>query len=508
MSASDRISSSRCERQARLRLSDEVRLRVRYQDSTRFGSTLSGRIDELVRTGLSPALAIRKQAGLPGVVQASTPLLAQAFDSAGPLGQLYRKPGQLREDCLHPPVGQVRPAGLVLDRADGRQDSIAVDRSLLPDLASWLGDWQLDAVQPRNLVAAHLWSDLAGLGAFDERELELPLPARALFVGHASVRLGSAGDSVLVDPLLMPRSSAFGAYQPLSAGQLCPAGVFITHSHPDHFDVGSLLRLGAEIPIHVPFVPRESILAVDMEARLAELGFKNVHPMHWGEQRTLGGTRVSALPFHGEQPTTAERLHPELRNAGNLYLVQTDGRRYVCLADAGQDAEGDVRRVAGDVARSVGSTDVVFGGYRSWALYPISYVFTSVARYVLFVPPRLWNVRQQIMNDCDDLFDTAEAFQAHVVVPYADGGAPWYWQLGLGPDLSSGTTPRSTFDPPPESVLAGARARSSCNGELIPSPVAVSLLRPGDALVLDTENGCRVTSHPGHRWPFDGPVPH
>ena len=57
--------------------------------------------------------------------------------------------------------------------------------------------------------------------------------------------------------------------------------VIVTHSHPDHFDLATLLRLGRATPIVVPEVPRESLLAMDMAARLRQLGFAAVRTRNW-----------------------------------------------------------------------------------------------------------------------------------------------------------------------------------------------------------------------------------
>jgi hypothetical protein len=149
------------------------------------------------------------------------------------------------------------------------------------------------------------------------------------------------------------------------------------------------------------------------------------------------------------------------------------------------------------VARAQGmAVDVLFGGYRSWSLYPRQYPSTSVARYLLFVPPALREARQRIMNDANDLIDTAERFGARVVVPYADGGAPWYSDIGLGPGAHA--TSHDHFDPVPEVVAQAARRRSNVEQQPVPSPVAVQILRPGQH--LSSADG-RPSDLPGHAWP-------
>jgi hypothetical protein len=148
----------------------------------------------------------------------------------------------------------------------------------------------------------------------------------------------------------------------------------------------------------------------------------------------------------------------------------------------------------------------VFGGYRGFALYPAHYVFSSIARFLPFVPPSAWGVRQKIMGDAADLIDVAEIWGARRVIPYADGGAPWHWTNGLGPRLDeppSSPGERET-DPRPEHVEEVARHRSSSRrGGVIRSPVAVSLLRPGDSLAFGARGTPRLLRASPHAWPYD-----
>jgi L-ascorbate metabolism protein UlaG (beta-lactamase superfamily) len=283
--------------------------------------------------------------------------------------------------------------------------------------------------------------------------------------------------------------------------QLQPDALLITHSHGDHYDLSTLLRFGAQVRIIVPFVERESLLAIDMVYRLRELGFERVTALAWNQETTVGDFRIVALPFYGEQPTTDEVYHPEVRNTGNVYLVEGEGRRYVFTADAGRDGAGDVRQVARAAASRYGAADVVFGGFRSWSLYPAQYLNVEFARYLLFVPPWAYGVRQAIMNDADALLDTAERWQARQVVPYANGGAPWYHACGLGPAPERIDQTDEHFDPCPEMVVRAARRRTSVDGQAIESGVPVVLLRPGESLELSGP-AAEVVSHAGHVWPY------
>jgi L-ascorbate metabolism protein UlaG (beta-lactamase superfamily) len=488
----------------RRRLADHVRLSIRHQDVSAFGTAVSLRIDDSVRRALRLAAEVVRRSGMASAVRMSRAILEQTFAPGGPGAVFYERPGRLRPECLYPPAGDTRPSTLVIETAAGGQASFALEGRTAGELAAWLGDWTLGAAAPTRGPAARLWRTLQDAGALCREPTAPAPPGDVVLVGHATVLVRGQGGSVLFDPLLLPTSAQYpSGYQPLSPAQLRPDAVCITHSHPDHFDLASLLRLGRDTPIYVPPVGRESILSVDMESRLAELGFRQVRPLGWGQTFEQGGVRVRALPFFGEQPTSSGVLAPEARNAGNVYLVEAQGKRFALTADAGRDRAGDVRAVAGEARRRFGPVDVLFGGYRAWAIYPIAYLWSSVARYLLFVPPEQWSVRQELMNDPDACLDTAEAWDAGLVVPYADGGAPWHWRLRLGPDLTQPGALDPHFDPPPEALVEAAARRSSWNGERLASPVPVQVLRPGEGLRA-TESAWSVCRSGATVWPYAG----
>lgn len=488
-------------------LTPRARLFVDYADETSLGSLVSDAFDRKLRERCAPVFALARES--------SRIELARRMHTIWPgletaLADYFEGQGRLREHVLHPDPARVRPRALVIHHAD-RPHAIAID--LRPehaaDLARWLGEWQHEASPPRCPRAHDLWRALDEADAFTDR-----VPADAdpqplgdlTFVGHASVAIGRR-DRTLFDPFLMPPASAYPhGYQPLTAGQLAPSAVFITHSHPDHYDLGTLLRFGHDVPIFVPEVARESILSIDMHARLEQLGFTRVRTLRWGDEVVVGEGRVTALPFFGEQPTSDEVLHPEVRNEGNLYLVENERQRILLTADGGDDRAGSLRRVASELRRDRGPIDVCVGGYRDWSLYPFQYLFTSVSRYLLFVPPHLRGVRHRIMYAPHDLVDVAERCGARWVIPYADGGAPWYWERGLGPKLDAPSIDEQCFDLPPESVRDAAARRSWSPDGSIPSQVSTLVLRPGESITLSTtdDDAGRVQRSAGPRqvWPY------
>lgn len=484
-----------------LTLSSSVGLHLEYDDQTLFGSIISGQLEARLKRGFQPLIELLAQDPRMAIEQG--PSLLAELGLTGSTGFLST-PGTLRDELVRPAPQDTRPAALRIDRPGLRPARIALPGSLVPDLAAWLGEWQRGAAAPTSHPAKDLWSALFDLGCLDRPTSRSPLRGVATFVGHATVLLSGPRTSLLVDPFLLPSDASFPpGYGPLTFDRLDPDAVLVTHSHLDHFHLDSLLRLGRDTPVFVPDVAHESALAVDMAYRLHELGFTDVRPLRWREEATVGDFRVTALPFYGEQPTTDEVLNPDVRNLGNTYLVEGAGRRYAFIADAGRDRLGDVRALATEMFERSGPIDILFGGYRTWSLYPLQYVSSSVPQYLLFAPPSSWRARQQIMNDQHALLDTAERWQARHVVPYANGGAPWYWQLGLGPRVDGSEQAQGdSFDPRPESVVAAAAARSSSGPRSVPSPVATHVVRPGESLDFDAAGNLVVLPNDGHVWPY------
>jgi thiopeptide-type bacteriocin biosynthesis protein len=496
------MSLSPASPQNELRLADDIELEVEYSDDTRFGSLTSGRLLSAVRERCRPITEHWHRHQGTATVAKSEVLLDAVL--RGALGELFAKPRELRQEVLYPAENAVRPAELVVSRERQPILRVPLSRTLAGDLARWIGEWARHAVAPRDGDAAALYRQLERVSAFT-RESAAPelIEADCQFVGHAALAVGNANRGrVLIDPYLLPRSPGAAVnYQPIVPSQLSNLStICITHSHPDHFALGSLLKFGADTRIMVPRVPRESALSIGMAARLTELGFKRVEEIGWGEERPIEGGRILALPLFGEQPTTGPRLHAEVRNHGNTYLVELDSKRYLAVADSGRDSEGDVLSLAERLRPDLGRLDVLFGGYRSFPAYPIEYVASSVPQYLLFVPKPLLLRRQKIMQDADELVDLGECCAARHIVPYACGGAPWYWERGLGPGPSD-ERQHNRGDVGPEVVHQAARFRTGTAEEPSSSPVHVAVLRPGDAFRLEAES-LRVLRQEPHAWPF------
>lgn len=492
---------------SRVRLAPDAALHVDVDDRTVLGSPLGRGPERTVRTACRPLLAAAAAQGAGPALAAAPALLADAVRSgawaafAEPSGASWR----LAPTWLWPNPALSGPGWLTVGRA-GTADAVRmhVAAPLWPRVHALLAALSGEGLSPGELArtgdaCVELVTALAGarLVTAVPAAPAGPVPCdppSVTWLGHNTVLARSATSAVLVDPLLFaPSGLDVPDYAPLLPDRLGPVdGLVITHSHRDHFDPASLLRFPPDLRVVVPAVERESVLAVDMALRLRQLGFVDVVPLEPWQSCRVGDIGVTAMPFRGEQPTDGDVLHPEVRNAGCTYALRLPapaagrGLHVVLLADSGRDGGGDVWSVAREGRARLGPADVVFSGYRGWTTYPSQLVTSSVARYLPFVPPAQWGARQQLMTDAEGAVDVAEQWGARWLVPYADGGAPWHWRVGLGPVLvGADRAEHDGFDPFPERVVHAAASRVVLDGVAVPSSVSVRLLRPHDSLDAD-----------------------
>jgi L-ascorbate metabolism protein UlaG (beta-lactamase superfamily) len=349
-------------------------------------------------------------------------------------------------------------------------------------------------------VVKALLDELTAARWLERHEGPAALPSSGFtFVGHNTTLVRDGGASVLVDPYFRPMSALdLPQYPPMHARDLGPVdAVCITHSHGDHFHLGSLLTLPRDTRVFVPPVERESLFSTDCAARLEQLGFTHVEAPGWHSSRRVGGLTVHALPFYGEQPTAGRGVYEGLFNEGSTWLVRGPATSAAFFADSGDDARGSMRDVCA-LARRGGPVDVLFCGVRGFRLKPIFFGFTTLDAYLVNVPLDALTTPQRLMADARDALDYAKRLGARVLVPCADGGAPWYWREGMGPkypgypgepvDGASWHDENPDADPYPERT---ARARRRGDARVV-------LLRPAEALVAGAREPVQ-----GFRWPFE-----
>jgi L-ascorbate metabolism protein UlaG (beta-lactamase superfamily) len=139
------------------------------------------------------------------------------------------------------------------------------------------------------------------------------------YVGHATVLVELDGARLLTDPVLRRRVGPLvrhGAAPPAGATRDLDA-VLVSHLHRDHADLGSLRRLGREVPLLVPRGSRELF---------RRHGFEAVTELERGESAAVGEVTVTAITAHHDGGR--RRFAPDPQAIG--FLVE--GRRRVYFA--------------------------------------------------------------------------------------------------------------------------------------------------------------------------------
>ncbi len=419
-------------------------------------------------------------------------------------GKTSRGRKVLRDEVLFPDPLALPPRFLHL-REGERGFDVPVAKAGWPAVHGFFGALQrgvtvagLKKLVQRSAPVAELFEGLEEAGLLVRHLGALPIaPASLTFIGHHTFLFSGRKARVLVDPYFRP-ASVFDlpTYRPLQLADLPPVdAVVITHTHGDHFHLGSLVGLPRDTRFFVPVVLRESIFSTDCVTRLEQLGFTRVEALPWGESRKVGDVEVRALPFFGEQPTDGPGVYPGLLNHGNTWALRTRGLSAAFFADAGRDVRGDMAPVAAEL----GGIDVLCTGIRGFKLRPVHYGYSTLDAFLVGVPAADLFKPQQLMADPEDALAWADLAGARRVVPCADGGAPWYWREGMGPrypgypgDLVEGAQRHDenpAADPYPERLL---EAR-----QLQPGPSLPTVMRPGQVL-----KGDAVRALPGFEWPF------
>jgi glyoxylase-like metal-dependent hydrolase (beta-lactamase superfamily II) len=350
-------------------------------------------------------------------------------------------------------------------------------------------------------LARELVETLMAAGWLERQRPALALPTPGLtFIGHHTILVRGHEGAVLIDPVFRPASEVdLPGYQPMQLHDVGPIdAVLITHSHGDHFHLGTLAQLPRTTRIFVPPVDRESLFSTDCVARLKQLGFEHVEPLPWWHSRLVGDLEVRALPFYGEQPTGDALVWEDLWNVGSTWLVRGPHGASVFYADAGDDARGSMRAVSRRLSKE-GPVSELFCGVRGFKVRPLFFGFSTLDAYLVNVPLDALMTPQVLMADAREALELARLLGAQTLLPCADGGAPWYWREGMGPRYpgfpGEPVQGASRFDEHPDTDPYPERVQE-VRASLARGP-KVKVLRPGEALV-----GARVRRFDGFRWPF------
>ncbi len=242
---------------------------------------------------------------------------------------------------------------------------------------------------------------------------------RIRYIGHACALVECNGISILTDPWIgvMPQS---GGVERITFADL-PERIdyaLITHGHPDHFGLETLLRLRHRIGQLV--VPRAfGMFYGDISLKLLaeKIGFKNVVELETLDSISFPGGEIIGVPFMGEQA--------DLPHGKSAYVIRVGDERVLFGADSNcLDVlmYQHLRRILGRIQTVFIGMECV-GAPLSWMYQPF---FPSKLEHSIDQSRRLLgcnaNGAQQIL----------EAVEAERIYVYAMGLEPWLeYLLGL-----------------------------------------------------------------------------
>lgn len=215
---------------------------------------------------------------------------------------------------------------------------------------------------------------------------------------HACLEVAFRGFTLLTDPWLDGPAflGAWMQYPPpiVSAADLGPDAIWISHEHSDHFHPPSLKLLNRATPVYVPDFPNERL-----PRALAQLGFVDVRVLRFGETVEL------APDF------TLTCFEPASLWNDAIALMEIGGFRYLNLNDAGVN-----HRIAGTVA----PVDLISSSFSPGASgYPITWEHVDEAGKVEIM-------ERARAGSLEMLRTAAEVYGATYVLPFASFFTLWH----------------------------------------------------------------------------------
>jgi L-ascorbate metabolism protein UlaG (beta-lactamase superfamily) len=137
------------------------------------------------------------------------------------------------------------------------------------------------------------------------------------FVGHSTVLVRMDGVSLLTDPvyssrLILPKRLVAPGV-PLDG--LPPLDVvLVSHGHMDHLDVPTHRRLPKSATV--------AVVAKNLSDLVAGCGYRDVVELAWGEEVTINGARITALPV---KHWGTRNLWPDDRGYTGFLIEHRDG---------------------------------------------------------------------------------------------------------------------------------------------------------------------------------------
>jgi CMP-N-acetylneuraminate monooxygenase len=217
---------------------------------------------------------------------------------------------------------------------------------------------------------------------------------------HACLEIRYRGFTLLTDPWLVGPAffGSWALWPPprVDVSKLRPDALWISHEHSDHFHPETLAELPRSTPVYCPDFPNRRL-----PARLAELGFEDVHALPFGETVALGE----------EDDLTLTCFEPASMWNDSILLVEANGFRYLNVNDAGVNHK---------IAQLVAPVDLISSSFSPGASgYPATWAHLTREEKAAIM-------EQSRQGSLDMLRDAVGAYGARYLLPFASFFTLWH----------------------------------------------------------------------------------
>jgi len=235
---------------------------------------------------------------------------------------------------------------------------------------------------------------------------------RVRYLNHACVLIETKDVSILTDPLL-----AYDYDRPMHCLSYADLPevinyVLITHLHPDHLVLETLLQLRHKIETLI--VPRSGGGALEdpsFKLLLQNIGFKDIIEIDEMESIAISGGTITGLPFLGE--------HADLNIRTKIaHLVELHGKKMLCATDS-RNVEPELYK---NIHNIVGDIDVLFLGMECDGA-PLSWLYGQLSTKKL--AREMDQSRRLSGSDYRLGIEIVNQLHCKQVYVYAMGQEPW-----------------------------------------------------------------------------------
>jgi ribonuclease BN (tRNA processing enzyme) len=330
----------------------------------------------------------------------------------------------LPEDVLFPPSAFPFEMGLANpDRSEIVSFDIEDAETMAAVRSALSGDWRHGGAHDDGAELAEQLRDAGVLNESSSPRLDWCKPG-VYRLQHASLLFRSDAGTILTDPVFHDDWLWAGTLPPVDA-------ILISHGHPDHFSLSSLMQFPRDTCIVVPRQERASMLCDDMASLLRMSGFTNVIEPAWYSHLRVRDVEIDIYPFYGEQPwVNSTSPAVGLRNAGNTYLLDVEGFKTWLLFDAGHECGHTMDEVARRVVETHGGVDLLASNLRIFPWHPGQ--IDASGRYLFcfrteqIENPDAWPTNISITLGPQGVRRLLHATQARAFVPFAH----WWHEPG------------------------------------------------------------------------------